>query len=182
LYQDEAEQALERLLGQWRQVYAAQLFRIGVLKIQFFHLRAGVQAEVSARLEARGEGSKARRLRQETRGLTRGLMADGLPRARALALLVDAALDASEGDVSKASRRLEAAIVAFDEQQMQLFAAAARCRLGALVGGPRGQQLLANAGAAFEREGVVNPERTVQMLAPGFQHALARVTRAAARA
>jgi hypothetical protein len=51
---------------------------------------------------------------------------------------------------------------------MNLFAAAARRRLGQLLGGNCGQALIAQADAWMAGQGIVNPARMTAMLAPGF--------------
>jgi len=51
---------------------------------------------------------------------------------------------------------------------MNLYAAAARRRLGEIVGGERGQELITDADAWMERQKIKNPEKLTRMLAPGF--------------
>jgi hypothetical protein len=51
---------------------------------------------------------------------------------------------------------------------MQLYAAAARVRLGALLGGDEGAALQRSASAFMERQRVKEPARMVNLLAPGF--------------
>jgi hypothetical protein len=61
--------------------------------------------------------------------------------------------------------------VTFEPNQntsMKLFAAAARQRLGELVGGTEAEPLRAAAAQFMETQGVKAPERMVAMLAPGF--------------
>jgi hypothetical protein len=51
---------------------------------------------------------------------------------------------------------------------MPLHAAAARWRLGGLLGGAEGRALIEQADAELRQRGIVNPARLTAMLAPGF--------------
>ena len=83
--------------------------------------------------------------------------------ATPLAALRHAGVAASRGDTEGAARLLPAAIRDFDAAEMTLYATAARVRL---------EQLGGDATATMQRlrlRGVVNPDRVVEMLAPGFR-------------
>jgi hypothetical protein len=56
----------------------------------------------------------------------------------------------------------------FERADMRLYAAAARHRLGNLLGGERGQQLVAEAEAWMTEQRIKNPAAMTRMLAPGF--------------
>ena len=60
------------------------------------------------------------------------------------------------------------AIELFEAAKMTGFSAAARARLGALVGGDEGTQLRDAAAAYYAAQGVKRPERFIAMNAPGF--------------
>ena len=66
---------------------------------------------------------------------------------------------------------LEAAIQGFDAAAMALHAAVARRRLGELLGGSGGQELVAGADSWMAGEGIRNPARWAAMVAPGFEPA-----------
>jgi hypothetical protein len=51
---------------------------------------------------------------------------------------------------------------------MRLYAAAARRRLGRLIGGDAGKALLVEADTWMASQGIKNPARMTAMLAPGF--------------
>ena len=57
----------------------------------------------------------------------------------------------------------------FDAAGMGLYAAAARRRLGELLGGDEGQTLVARADAWMRLQRIENPPRMTEMLAPGFR-------------
>jgi hypothetical protein len=56
----------------------------------------------------------------------------------------------------------------FHAADLALFDAAARRRLGELLGGDEGAALVRKATTWMEAQGVVNPERITELLAPGF--------------
>jgi len=62
---------------------------------------------------------------------------------------------------------LENTALAFAQEEMALFAAAARRRLGEISGGARGSALVSGADAWMNAHGIQNPERMTLMLAPG---------------
>jgi hypothetical protein len=63
---------------------------------------------------------------------------------------------------------LEAAIEVADASDMELHAAAAKMRLGQLVKGDTGASLCAAALDWFHGQGVVDPQRMVELVTPGF--------------
>lgn len=168
LYSGEAERAFARISAQWNDVRRAQLMRIGVLRVQLLSLRAASAAGAALACAARGDQRGARSSRREARRVALALEKEKLSRALPLAWLVTAALDVGEGRERAAERKLERAAAAFEADALGLFAAAARSRLGQLVGGARGAALVSGALEAFEREAVRYPRAAVQMLSPGF--------------
>lgn len=63
---------------------------------------------------------------------------------------------------------LEEAIRGFDAIGMQLHAACARRRLGALRGGSEGERLIAEGDRFMREQAIARPDRFTAMLAPGF--------------
>jgi hypothetical protein len=90
------------------------------------------------------------------------------PWAEALARLIRAGVAAFRGDRASAGPLLEEAISRFEAEDMGLFAAAAKRRLGELRGGTQGQALVAEADAWMTGRGIVNPARMAATFAPGF--------------
>jgi hypothetical protein len=168
LYEGEATSALARLEALWFLIRRSQLLRVGVLEVQLLQLRAALLVASAEEAEQRGDQGRVRQLRSAARRFTARLAALELERAAPLAHLVYAALAVAAAKRAVAIRHLDAALPAFEQQQMQLFAAAARFRLGQITGGHRGEALMAAARAAFDAQGVVRVDRAVRMLAPGF--------------
>jgi hypothetical protein len=90
----------------------------------------------------------------------------GIPVGRAFAASMRAAIAAGRGDTTAASAALTDAIDLFGETGSAHDAAACRWRLGELVGGERGDRLVADARAWMEGQGVRAPAAMVAFLAP----------------
>jgi hypothetical protein len=86
--------------------------------------------------------------------------------ARPALLLVHGGLAVLSGDLGAAARAYWAASDGFEGFEMVMNAAAARWRLGELLGGDAGRALIGQASAALAAEGIVRPDRVVAMLAP----------------
>jgi len=98
----------------------------------------------------------------------RRLRRDKLPFARALALLLLAGAANLRGDADSALRHLQEAVERCEETDMALYAAAARRRLGQVLGGDEGAALVEEAEQWMRGQGIVRPDRWTAMLAPGF--------------
>ena len=83
-----------------------------------------------------------------------------------LAFLIRAGTDALRGDSGRAAEKYKAAANAFDEVDMALHAAVARWRLGELIGGNEGADLIHEAETWMRRENIAHPERWTAMLTP----------------
>jgi hypothetical protein len=168
LYSGHAESALARVRDRWATFEGAHLHRISVLRVQSWHLLAAALCQVVEGLGRRGRSPRASGLRREVRQIAARLRGEPITRAAALADLVESAIDWGEGDLRGAERRLRRCIAAFDGLEMRLFSAAARVRLGELAGDSAGEVLARTGYAEFDHEGVINPSRMVDLLAPGF--------------
>jgi hypothetical protein len=105
--------------------------------------------------------------RDEIRRIEREKMAWSDP----LALLMSAAVAYLEGHAVLAERRLALAAQGFDLQGMKSYAAVARRRHGALLGGDRGRELMRQADDWMAAHGIRNAERMTRLIAPGFPDA-----------
>jgi hypothetical protein len=168
LYAGENERAYQRLLEEWPRLEASHYLRIGVLRAQLWKLRAVTALASADALQTRGQGSRASELRADARLNAKRLRGEPFGRAQAFGAMVDGALARSAGDGVNARRDLERALSRFEEQEMSLFAAAARGHLGMLVGGTEGGALLDRALSAFKEQEVLEPAKMMRMLVPGF--------------
>jgi len=108
------------------------------------------------------------RLLRTARRAARALGRDGAAPYAAMGRLIDGTAAHLVGRDEQAVADLEAAAVGFDGARMKLFAACARKRLGQILGGTRGDHLVAAANQTLTESLVARPERAVDCLAPGF--------------
>jgi len=162
LYTGDVEVAWKHIQGQWKALEQSMLPRIQVLRIEAMHLRARAALATAPgsndkKHRLKVAGSMAHRIAQEK-------IAWGLP----FASLVRAGIAHQEGESSKAVYLLSEAVENFDLADIDLYAAATRCRLGEIIGGERGRQLIAEADAWMRKQEIKNPAAMTRMLAPGF--------------
>lgn len=88
----------------------------------------------------------------------------------ALAQLIRAGIASSREDDATARLQLAQAAESLDAVAMHSYAAAARWRLGVLLGGQEGRALVERADSWMRSHGIRNPPRMVAMHAPGFRN------------
>jgi hypothetical protein len=95
------------------------------------------------------------------------LAREKMPWTDVLAELLAASLASATGDASRAEQALQRAIEFADSAEMSLHAAAARYRLGLLLGGATGDSVVKAAEEVMRARGVRVPARYARMLVPG---------------
>ncbi len=159
IYTGDTEVAWRHIQGQWKALERSMLLRIQVLRIEAMHLLARTALATSSR------NTDRLRIAQK---LSRRIAREHMPWADSFVSLLEAGIAKQRGDTSKCSRLLSEAIAAFDLADMALYAAAARRRLGEVLGGERGQTLTNDADVWMRQQKVKNPATMTRMLAPGF--------------
>jgi hypothetical protein len=167
LYEGAGKRALERLTGDWPSLKRSLLLRLPLPRNESLHLRARAALAAAHQAGASERKSLLARARKDA-----GRMAQSkLAWTSALSKLLQAGVSAHRGQTEQAIRMLEAAVAELDEAEMKLYAAAARRRLGALMGGDAGAELIAAANTFMQQQNVTDPTRMTAMLAPGFKDA-----------
>jgi hypothetical protein len=162
LYTGNGAAAWKHISEQWPAYQASFLLRWQIPRIDalFMHASSAVAAATSAAdpgpLLRTAEGD-AHRLRREK-----------MPWADAVARLIQAQVAAARGQTASAELLAEAANL-LDSVDMRMYAAAARRRLGQLIGGDRGRDLIKQADAWMTGQQVRNPARMAAIFAPGFR-------------
>jgi serine/threonine protein kinase/tetratricopeptide (TPR) repeat protein len=160
-YEGRHEDALARIDARWAALRGSFLLRIQLVRAEtrMLHGAAALGSATGARREAR-----IRVAEKDARALLREKMTwiDGY----AFTLLAGVAR--KRGDQAAAVSYLEKTISAFERTDMTGLAAGARFRLGEIVGGDRGQELVATARAWMVASGMKNPEAMVRVLLPGL--------------
>lgn len=162
LYTGDLGDTYEAFSEQWAQMKRAFLLRIETLVVEALHLRARVALRRA--VQAGGDPALVQSAYDDARGMERKATSWG----NALATLVRAAVAARRGEPERAVDGLRQAIVGLDAAEMAGYAAAARYRLGSLLGGDEGNEQLTAAGLFFQQQAVVDPAAMVELLAPGF--------------
>jgi hypothetical protein len=165
LYTGETEAGLAELDERWKPLDRALLFRVQSLRILARFMRARLCVAEGVAKGARAAGSALlRRATDDAQAIAR----ERMEWSRPVADVIHAACAHAVGDAGRAVPLLRQSIERFEASGMELHAAAARARLGVLVGGDEGAVALATSEAWMRDEGVVMPARIVAMMAPGF--------------
>ena len=162
LYAGRARDARERMRAAMPAIRRSLLMRVGSFRAQ----TADVQARIALAI-AESEGGAASALVDASKA-TRALASVAVPWAPVVAKLHGAALLSLQGRRDDASSALRAAVDALGGAGLDALAAAARRRLGVLVGGDEGAALVRDAEAFEAAQGVARGASFAAMVAPGF--------------
>jgi hypothetical protein len=171
LYRGDAATAWKHFQERWPAIKSSLLLRTQLGRILAYYtrarcvlIRAASDAEPATLL---GPAEKdARRIARE--GADWAVPLAEMIRA-GIASLVARTMPAHSGAAERAISLLDAAISGFETHDMPIFAAAARRRLGKLLGGEAGQTLIDQSEAWMAAQKIVNPDRITTMLAPGVE-------------
>jgi serine/threonine protein kinase/tetratricopeptide (TPR) repeat protein len=155
----EHRSALRRML-----VLQLQLFRVETSYLRARCALAMAAASPNASTHARAR----RRFLAMARHEARRIASENMQWANPIAHLVGAAVAYLEGESLLATGLLAEAIDGFDVADMHLYAAVARRRLGTLLGGSHGHELLRQADEWMTSRTIRNPHHMTRLFAPGF--------------
>jgi hypothetical protein len=161
LYTGDTEIAWKHIESQAKALGKSLLLRTQGLRIDAAHLRARL-ALASATGRAR-----ARRLRIAAASAD-AIAKEEMAWSNPLASLIKAALAKQNGDISKSINLTKEAVAGLEAADMALYAAAARRRLGELVGADHGRELIDQANEWMNRQQIKNPSAVTNLMAPGF--------------
>jgi hypothetical protein len=162
LYRDDAEAAWRLLAEEQSMLRRSLLTRIKVLRVESLYMRA------RAALGIAGSGRSPRRFLRIARDGARRIARERMLWSNPIALLLKAGIANLEGQVPLAVSYLHDAADRFDRADMQLYAAVARRRIGALQDDARGRELHRQAEEWMAAQTIRNPTAFTRMLAPGF--------------
>ena len=161
MYTGDYEVAWRHIEGQIKALEKSMLLRIQGLRIDSLHLRARLALAGAMGNQREHHLRLAEKLAQKIEG-------EEMAYAYPFATLVRAGIIHQSGNQAGAIALLEKASSDFDAVRMRLYAVAARRRLGELVGGDRGRQLIAQTEEWMKKQQIKNPARMMNLLAPGF--------------
>ncbi|MDX6444856.1 MAG: eukaryotic-like serine/threonine-protein kinase [Blastocatellia bacterium] len=161
LYTGDYEVAWRHIEGQIKPLEKSMLLRIQGLRIEAKYLRArlALASAVGSRRE--------RRLRIAER-LAHSIEKEQMTWSNPLAMLIRAGLARRRGDDARAVKLISQAIEGLEASDMALYAATARRKLGEVMGGDQGRELIAQADHWMTKQQIKNPAAVANLMAPGF--------------
>jgi hypothetical protein len=164
LYEGQHEKAASRLAREHRRLKRSLLLHIPVIGNETRYLQ--VQTALGCALDQTGAGRRDRL--KAARGDLNRMLKNPRPWVRALGNLCEGAwrLQAAQPELARTS--LTTAVAQLEACEMHLYAAAARLRLGALLGGDEGQELTCQGREFFTRQGVRDERAMLALLSTGF--------------
>src|SRR5262249_46211285 len=153
LYERTPDEGVRLAAAQWEELGKSQLMRMQIAAAAMEYLRACCVMS-AARLEKRFDRATDGLLRASVKTL------DGIRTryAPAFASVLRAGIAHRAGTPDVARTELEKAVHVFDATGLRMYAAAARRRLGILVGGDAGRAVKAEGDVVMASENVVDPE------------------------
>jgi hypothetical protein len=162
IYAGEVRSARQRVEDGWRPMSRSLLTKIQVVRFEVHELHART-ALAAARAST---GNEREQLLQIAEQHTNKIGREDLAWMAAITTLRRAGICDAREDVEGAVHAFRAAIAASDGAGLGLHAAAARVRLGAMLGGDEGSALRDAGLAALRGEEVKNPDALVALYAP----------------
>jgi hypothetical protein len=162
LYEGEAARVYERFVATLPALKKSYLLHSGYIRA-YTHFAQGRFAIAAA--ESAPELRRARIA--DARRMVRALAREYDPWTRALAWLVQASADNAAGNAAASVRALRAAIQACEATETLVYAPPARYRLGELLGGEQGRELVEDASLSMRAQGIVDPARWTSLFLPG---------------
>ncbi|HEY5947304.1 MAG TPA: protein kinase [Kofleriaceae bacterium] len=159
LYDGRPEAALQRLVDRIREIRRAGITTVTYSSACLWSTYARAAVAVAAAKRDKNSMTTAMRA-------IRRLGALWLPWAKASAQMLDGIVANVRGDDASAVRSLRDAARAFDGLDMRLYAETTRLRIGQLVGGDEGRDLVTGANEWLVREAVREPARLAMVFTP----------------
>ena len=161
LYNKNIDSASSELMRYSEFMHNSLMHRLQIFRIVFWELRCRVLLALAASSKSNVEPS-LRAAERDARRLER----EKTPLSVASARAVLAGVAQVRGDTPRALEQYSAAVSAFEALDMRLIAAAARRRLGEILGGDEGTALVAEADTWMMRQGIKNPTRMTALFSP----------------
>jgi serine/threonine protein kinase/tetratricopeptide (TPR) repeat protein len=161
LYTGDTEVAWRHVDTQMKSLEKSMLLRIQGLRIEAMYLRARLALASAA-------GSVRDRRLRIAEQLADRLSAEKMGWSNPMAAVIRAGLAYRRGNNARAEVLTTEAIDGFEAADMTLYAAAARRRLGEIIGGDRGEELLNQADELMRRRQIKTPAAFANLLVSAF--------------
>ncbi len=164
LFTGDGEKACGLIQDDWKRLKRSLLLFLPSVSNEVLHLHG--RATLVRALKSQGSQRKDQQ-RQAHKDIS-AMQKNRLPWVQAVGTLQAAALAAQLGDDETARVRLQSSVSQLDACEMKLYAAAARIRLGRLLGGEEGRAIQEQGRAFMTLQGVRDEAGMVSLLASGF--------------
>jgi hypothetical protein len=170
LYRGDGLLAWNRICRHWASYRRSQLLRVQMFRIELLELRGrcALAAAAATARAAAAQTARRRSLLASAARDARRLEREGAPWPRAHAQLLQAGIATVRGDQGRAAAGLRAAAEQFAALEMHLHAAAARRRLGEVLAGAAGSDLIAEADGWMRTQTIRDPAHMTSIYAPGL--------------
>ncbi len=162
IYRGRPVAAWRHVVEHWPAFVRSHLRRIQLVRVMGHEVRA--RCALAAAANVADSSAMLHTAKKDARRLQR----EGVPYAEPIAQMIYAGIAAHSGNTDQAATLLNKAIAGFDATDMSLYAAAARHRLGRLLGVDEGSDLIKQSDAWMAAQGIQNPARMTALFTPGF--------------
>jgi serine/threonine protein kinase len=162
IYDGKAEEALDLITSQWSPMKKGLLLEVQNSVVEMLHLRA------RSTLACIKNTSQPQKLLKMAEQDAWKLLKEKVTSGNAFSYLLLAAVAFNKNQKNESINFLRLAKKNFQAIDMALYEAATNYRLGELISGDEGKQLIAIAEHFMSRQKIKNIERMTEMLAPGF--------------
>jgi eukaryotic-like serine/threonine-protein kinase len=162
LYRGDAASAWRLLDEDHANLRRSMLERLQAVRVESSYLHARCAIAV-----ARADSSQ-RSLLSVARRYARRIERERMPWSNPIALLLRGGIASVEGNLDVAKAHLQEALTQFDQNDMGLYAAVTKRRLGALRRDGEGHRLQRESEAWLAAQQIKNPVSFSRMFAPGF--------------
>jgi len=165
LYAGQLDTLERELDGEWRQMQRSLVGRLPLMRLEWYHAYGTYLLGLAIAARKRGRPSEARPLVRRAERIADRLAGFEFPAAPTSEMYLRAAIAWFHGGDARA----EIARRAIDESNkhgVYVFTPFLERRLGEVLGGSEGAELIARGDAAARRAGFVDPERAAEMVVP----------------
>lgn len=166
LYEGDGAGAWREMSEGWKALDRSLLMRIQLIRIGV--LQRCARSAIAAALQQPAGSSERRALLAGAERSIARMKSESAPWAKPLVLLVSAGVASARERSEEALSLLRSGESASDAADLGLYRAAARSKLGALLGGDDGKEMTRFAEDWMAGQEVRNPRRIAEMLVPGF--------------
>lgn len=167
LYQGRAREAWQLIEERWPFFRKAWLHWTGCIGSHLLDLRARTALAAAKEESKKGNSTKSRHLLKVSLRDASAIGKRQLPHAAATEASIRAGVAAVDNDSDGQKEQLVQAVSGFETAEMKMHRAAALMSLGRLIGGHKGDEMLATSMEFFASQKIRRPELMAELLFPG---------------